>query len=708
MLISLEWLNELIDLKTVNFEDLLETLTLGGFEVENSYELNINNKKDTIIDITTTPNRSDTLSFKGIAKEISSLANKFSKLSKYGNKICDTERLILNSILKIPNLEKEKKNYSIFCTITVENIKTFYSPNWLKQKLLRIGIEPSNNILDLKDYIRLETGYPFELYDLDKIRLAINNKNFKLSLNCEKLLEPFQGSNNFQFTGNSNVLVLKANQELLSIAGILVNKKFEYDNYSKSLLIEASIFNAKQIRQLSRTIRVRTDRSSLYEKELNSTYLVESLCRFLYLLKSLDNKIHINIHTAANFNKIEPTIIRLDYQTVIQILGPIIINKTNKFDKLSPLNISNYLTRLNFLFNFDKLNLIWEVKVSLQRSDDIKREIDIIEEIARLHGFNNFATILPDLHQIGKEDFSYQIRKKITSHFLNEGFNEIITYSLINLGNNEEISIINSLSKDYSLLRSTLLQNLIYVWQENSNQATLNLEAFEYGHVFLPSKSIIPIESEQIGGIFGSVKMKNEWSSNVTTLSWFEAKGKLEQLFNKLNLFVYWKKGLPKIYNEILHPYRTSKLYLIPGIALGVFGQINPILANKLNISTKLYLFEFNLEIIKNDYKYKKLLNYNIYSLYPKVFKDLSFVISKKINFTKIKNLIFSISPKVLISIDLLDEYKGNFIPETMTSLCIQFTFQSNEKTLLTKEVEEILKNIRFVLIEEFNCSIRS
>jgi phenylalanyl-tRNA synthetase beta chain len=501
---------------------------------------------------------------------------------------------------------------------------------------------------------------------------------------------------------------LKVKQEILSIAGILVNKKFEYDNNTKSLLIEASIFNAKQIRQLSRTIKVRTDRSALYEKELNSTYLIESLCRFIYLLKSLDNKIHINIHTVANFSTIEPNIICLDYQTVIQILGPIINNKTNKFDKLSPINISNYLTRLNFLFNFDQLNLIWEVKVSSQRSTDIKREIDLVEEIARLHGFNNFATILPSLPQIGKEDFSYQIRKKITSHFLNEGFNEIMTYSLVNLKNNEEISIINSLSKDYSFLRSTLLQNLIHVWEENSNQATLGLEAFEYGHVFLPSKSFLPIESEQVGGIFGSVKMKNEWSSSETILSWFEAKGKLEQLFNKLNLFVYWKKGLPKIYNEILHPYRTSKLYLIPGILLGVFGQINPRLANKLNISPKLYLFEFNLEIIKNDYKYKKLLNYNIYSLYPKVFKDLSFIISKKISFTKITNLIFSISPNVLISIDLLDEYKGNSIPETMTSLCIQFTFQSNEKTLLNKEVEEILKNIKFVLTEEFNCIIRS
>lgn len=708
MLISLDWLNELVDLKTINFEYLIETLTLGGFEVENSYELIRKNKKDIILEISPTPNRSDSLSFKGIAKEVSSLINKFSTLSKYGNEVCETEKLITNSILKISNLYNGKKNYSIFCTVTVENLTTFYSPNWLQQKLLRVGIEPCNNLLDLKHYIRLETGYPFEFYDLDKIRLALNTNNFKLSLNFEKFLESFQVSNSLQYDINSNILVLKAHQEILSIAGILVNKKFEYENNTKSLLVEASIFNSKQIRQISRTIGVRTDRSSMYEKGLNSTYLIESLCRFLYLLKSLNNKISINIHTAAAFSEIKPTIICLQYNTIIQILGPIINNKTNKFDKLSPLDISNYLTRLNFVFSFDQSNLVWRVTISLQRYDDIKREIDLIEEIARLHGFNNFATILPALFQIGKEDFSYQIRKKITSCLLSEGFNEVINYSLVNSINKGEISVINSLSKDYSLLRSTLLPNLIQLCQENSNQTTSGLEAFEYGHVFFNSTPFVSIESEQIGGIFGAVKTKTEWSNNPTILSWFEAKGKLEQLFNKLNLSVYWKAGLPKLYKGLLHPYRTSKLCLAPGLALGIFGQIDPILANKFSISPYLYLFEFNLEIIKTDYKYRKLLNYNIYCLYPKVFKDLSFVISKKISFAKIKNLIFLVAPKVLISIELLDEYKGNSIPKTMTSLCIQFTFQSNEKTLLTKEVEEIIKNIKFVLIEQFNIMIRS
>lgn len=708
MRISLEWLNELVDLKTCNLDYLIETLTLGGFEVEDSFELLVNNKNDRILDISPTPNRSDSLSIKGISKEISSLFNQSYKLSKYGVKICKIELLIKNSISKINTLDKIKKNDLILITATVENLTTFYSPAWLQQKLVRAGLEPSNNLLDLKTYITLETGYPFEFYDLDKIRLYVNDLDFKLNLNCEKFLEPFHGTNNYRYAGNSNILVLKANEEILSIAGILANKKFQYTNHTKALFIEGSIFNSKKIRQISRTIGLRTERSSIYEKGLNPSYLIESLCRLLYLLKSSNNNLIINIHTVTNYPEIKPPIICLEYKTVIEILGPVIGFKENKINILSPIDISNYLTRLHFKYIFDQSNLIWHVNICLERYEDITREIDLIEEIARLHGFNNFITIVPDIFKIGIEDFSYQIRKKITSCFLNEGFNEVINYSLGNLLNKGNISIINSLSKDYSILRSTLLPNLIQIQHENLNQAASNLEAFEYGHVFFYCDDFGLLEIEQVGGIFGATKTKTEWSNTINILSWFEGKGKLEQLFNKLNLFVYWKIGLPKLYKNILHPYRTSKLCLIPGLPLGVFGQIDPILANKLNISPQLYLFEFNLELIKNHYKYKTLLYYQIYSLYPKIFKDLSFIISKTITFNKIKNLIFSLAPTVLISIELLDEYKGKSIPKTMTSLCIQLIFQSNERTLLTKEVEKIVENIKLILTEQFKIILRS
>jgi len=707
MRISVEWLNELIDLKTLNFDYLVEKLTLGGFEVEETFELIIDNKKNTIIDVTSTANRSDSLSLKGIGKEVAALLDKTYKVSKYGNTFFETEKLIRNSVSKVNNFDITLPDCLIFLTISIENLTTLNSPKWLQQKLVTAGIEPFNNLLDFQNYICLETGYPFEFYDLDKIKSLLNDRDFKLSLKSENFSEPFQAANNSEYTINSDILVLKANTEILSIAGILVNKNFQYSNETKSLLIEGSIFNSKKIRQTSRILGVRTDRSSRYEKGLNTTYLIDSLCRLLYLLKSSNSKICIKVHTAVDFKKIEQPIISLEYKTIIEVLGPIINLKKNKISQLEPIDISNYLNRLNFLYTFDQPSLRWLVKIPLERSEDLNREIDLIEEIGRLHGFNNFLTVLPEISKIGVEDFSYQIRKKITSCFLSEGFNEVMNYSLINEVNKGSVRILNPLSQDGSILRATLFPNLIQIVSENLNQGNSNLEAFEYGHVFFDSKNLVPMEVEYVGGVFGAVKTKVEWSQASTVLSWFEAKGKLENVFNKLKLLVYWRIGLPKIYQDILHPYRTSKLYLTPGLPLGVFGQINPVLANKLNISAKLYLFEFNLELLRDEFKYKKLSYYKNYSLYPKIIKDLSFIISQNITFEKIKNTIFSITPNFLISIELLDEYQGKSIPKQMTSLCIQLIFQSNEKTLINKEIETIIETIKLVLIEQFNIIIR-
>jgi phenylalanyl-tRNA synthetase beta chain len=707
MRISVEWLNELINLKTLNFDYLVEKLTLGGFEVEESFELIIDNKKDTIIDVTSTANRSDSLSLKGIGKEVAALFDKPYNISKYTSDFFEVEKLIKKSLAKVNVCDKKKKNCSVFLTIEIENLTNLNSPKWLQQKLRRAGIEPFNNLLDLQNYIFLETGYPFEFYDLDKIISILNDRDFTLSLKSENFSKPFQGANNSEYYLNSDILVIKANDEILSIAGILVNKNFQYMNDTKSLLIEGSIFNSKQIRQTSRILGLRTDRSSRYEKGVNSSYLIESLCRLLYLLKISNNKISIKINTATHYKEIEQPIISLKYNTIIEVLGPIIYLKKNEISKLQSIDISNYLNRLNFTYTFDQHNLIWFVKIPIERYDDITREIDLIEEIGRLHGFNNFITVLPEISKVGVEDFSYQIRKKITSCFLSEGFNEVMHYSLVNEPNKSSVQIFNPLSQDSSILRSTLLPNLIQTISENLNQTGSNLEAFEYGHVFFGSKNSAPIEIEQVGGIFGAVKTKLEWANTSNILSWFEAKGKLENVFNKLNLFIYWRIGLPKIYKNILHPYRTGKLYSAPGLAVGVFGQINPILADQLNISSQLYLFEFNLELLKDDFKYKKLPFYKNYSLYPKIVKDLSFIISQNITFEKIKTTIFLIGPKFLTSIELLDEYRGKSIPKTMTSLCIQLTFQSNEKTLINKEIETIIEMIQIILIEEFKIIIR-
>ena len=203
----------------------------------------------------------------------------------------------------------------------------------------------------------------------------------------------------------------------------------------------------------------------------------------------------------------------------------------------------------------------------------------MIEEIGRLHGFNNFLTTLPKINTIGNEDPTYQTRKKITSCLLNLGFNELIHYSLVNKTTflDNEIKLINPLLSDCSNLRSSLLPSLILTVQENLKQGNLFIEGFEYGHVFSEDRGKNFKEREYVSGIFGGIKTKLTWSRSEEALTWFEAKGKMEQLFKQLNVLTYWKT-LVSNNDKILHPYRSAEIFLPNGQKLGIFGQIHPIL----------------------------------------------------------------------------------------------------------------------------------
>ena len=705
MQISLKWVNELVNIKTVNLDYLIEKLTLGGFEVEEIIDVEINGKKIITLDISATANRSDSLSIKGISKEIATLLNKPYKTSKYLTKNWDINNLKHNSIFQ-PN---ELNNYSTFLTVTVEHLNNFNSPTWLKQKLISSGLVPANNLLDFQNYILLESGYPFEFYDLDKIRSKVNNSTFKLTLTKNNKYEQFLASNNLSYNLYDSILTLETNNFPLSIAGIIPHKDFCYTDQTKSLLIESSIFNSTKIRQQSRSLGLRTDRSARYEKSLKNDFLLEALYRLISLLKISNPNIICKLHTISQSREQNLQSISLDYKNISEILGPVKGYSRVNSKYITPITISNYLNRLNFKYSYDDSKLIWKVEIPTSRSDDITRQIDLIEEIGRLHGFNKFLTRLPKIKTIGIEDSSYQTRKKITACLLNAGFNELIHYSLVNETTfiNNDIKLFNPLLNDCSSLRSSLLPNLIKTVTENLKQGNFYVEGFEYGHIFSGNILNAFEEKEYIGGIFGGIKTKLNWSETLQSLSWFEAKGKIEHLFKQLNLIVYWKVHFNKTYNQILHPYRTAELSLVDGINLGIFGQIHPILARKLNLSTELYLFEFNLDLIKDQIKTNKLSTYKEYSLYPKIVKDLSFIVEQTISFEEIQKTLLFNGTKFLTEINLLDEYKGESVPDNHISLCLQLVFQSNEKTLQNKDVENIINELQNLLINCFNVKIR-
>lgn len=705
MYISLDWVNELVNIKKVNLKYLIEKLTLGGFEVEKTLELNINEKKKTILDISATANRADSLSVIGISKEIKALLNLSTVISNYTQNNNDFNEIVQEKLYLI----NKSVNYSTILTITVENLTDLTVPKWIKNKLFLSGIQPVNNLLDFKNYILLETGYPFEFYDLDKIKKKIKTSNFNLTLKPETKNRIFLAANDFYYQLTSELLILEANNFPLSIAGIISNKEVCYENSTKSLLIEGSIFNSAKIRQQSRILKIRTERSARYEKGLNNAFLIDSFWRLISLLKISNPNLVCKIHTTSQKKTNNILNVCLNYKKIIEILGPIKTKKNKKTTYLQPDQVSLYLNQLHFSHIFEKKTLSWQVQIPKVRMDDIEREIDLIEEIGRLHGFNSFITSLPIISKIGIEDFSYQTRKKITKCFLNEGFNELIHYSLVNKYENENatIKLINPLITDCSKLRFSLLPDLVKTITENLKQNNLKQEGFEYGHVFSCDKNFNWLEKEQIAGIFGGTKRKRNWNETAKDLSWFEGKGKMEELFKKLNIVVLWKTCSLKIYKDILHPYRTAEIYLSNHKMLGVFGQIHPSLAKKYTISSKLFLFELNFELLKNQLKNVTLTSYRQYSLYPRIVKDISFIVRQTILYDSIRQTILEYGTNFLTNIELIDKYSGNTIPDNCISLCIQLTFQSNDTTLLNKKVENILLNIQNNLEKLYSVKVR-
>ena len=705
MQISLNWVNELVNIRMVNLNYLIENLTLGGFEVEEIIDVEINGKKSVALDISATANRSDSLSIKGISKEIATLLNKPYKISKYLTNNSNT-----NNLKKKYSYQTNELNiYSTFLAVTVEHLENTTSPIWLKQILISSGIVPCNNLLDFQNYILLESGYPFEFYDLDKINSKVNNSKFKLTLAKNNKDKQFLGTNNISYNLDNSIITIEVNNFPLSIGGIIPHKDFCYNDQTKSLLIEGSIFNSTKIRQQSRYLGLRTDRSARYEKALKNDFLIETFYRLISLLKISNPNIVCKLHTISQNTEQNSQILDLEYKTINEILGPVNGYSRVNSKYITPMKISTYLNRLNFNYTYNNSKLVWKVEIPMYRSDDITRQIDLIEEIGRLHGFNKFLTRLPKIKIIGIEDDSYQTRKKITACLLDAGFNELIHYSLVNEKNfiNTDIKLFNPLLTDCSYLRSSLLPNLIKTVSENFKQGNFNVEGFEYGHVFSGNILNKFEEREYIGGIFGGIKTKINWSETAQSLSWFEGKGKIEQLFKQLNLVVYWKPYSDKTYCQILHPYRTAGLSTANGISLGIFGQIHPILARKFNISSELYLFEFNVDLVKDQIKTNKLTTYSEYSLYPKIIKDLSFIVEQKTTFEEIQRILLCNGSKFLIEVNLLDEYKGKYIPDNHTSLCLELVFQSNKKTLQNKDVENIINELQILLINCFNVEIR-
>ena len=685
MEISLKWVNELVNVETICLEELVEKLTLGGFEVEEIIETQTDEEKQISLDLSATANRSDSLSIQGVSTEIGALLDQPLEDITYVTQTRTWDTILNDFSFHLV----ENTTCQSFIALTIENLVNLTSPKWLKQKLVHSGLVPENNLQDFQNYIRLETGYPIELYDLEKIFLKSGAPDFSLSL-----------------SHTDNMKQVLINNLPIGTAGIIANQRFLCSNETRNILVEGSIFKASTIRYESKKLGLRTPRSARYEKSIKNSNLIDACYRLIALLRIENPELRCKLHTNSQAKPPKVLPIRLSYSKIKDVLGPV---SGNGSQFVSPEQVDAYLKRLTFQAEYDSTSELWEVVIPDLRSNDIINEIDLIEEVGRLHGFDRFLTQLPPTMKFGFEDGSYKIQKKITLGFLSMGLTEFIHYSLVNTQNQntKTVSLINPLVSEYSNLRSSLLPNLIQTLTTNLNQGNLAVEGFEYGHVFTQNSEGIIYEKKMVAGVFGGTKMKSSWATPAKSLTWFEAKGRLEQFFERLALVVSWKPFHFEKRSSILHSSRTSALFLNKTIKLGMFGQINSILAKKANLPTDVYLFELDFELVKKFTTETKMGIVKSYSVYPKVVKDLSFIISDSIKFEKIKKILYLNGSKFLREVTLLDAYVGTMIPKDHTSLCLQLMFQSDEETLKHEQIEKIIRSLKSTLISQFNVVIR-
>ena len=389
-------------------------------------------------------------------------------------------------------------------------------------------------------------------------------------------------------------------------------------------------------------------------------------------------------------------------ERVHQILGKI----KDGTGQLQPADMERILVALGCTINKGEKEEIWTVTVPAYRYRDLEREIDLIEEIARLYGYDNFCETLPSKTEAGYLPTEQKATREIRSAFRGSGLTELMHYSLVPTSGENQVVLANPLFVEYSALRTEMLTALLDAFQYNLEQGNGALNGFEVGKIFWKEGESLK-EKEMIAGIIGGDPSTGRWvrSGKEQPLSWFEAKGVLESVFERLNLTVEYKAD--KSENR-LHPGRTAAVWL-RGKQLGIFGQIHPQLQREKGLPEAIYLFQFDLGLIVNALSQGAgVRRFSAYSTYPAADRDIAFFAPVSVPVADIERSISKAAGGLLESVELFDEYRGVNVPEGQRSLAFRLVYRVNDRTLTDADVEPVQQKVRDALIKNFAVTLRS
>lgn len=654
---------------------------------------------DTIFDFEIHSNRPDLMSIIGIAREVAVITD--NKLRTPEIKIKEKDERIEKYITV--NIEAEDL-CPRYAGRVIKDIKIEESPLWLKWKLRLLGARPINNIVDITNFVMMETGQPLHAFDLDLV------KGKTIIVRKSRPGETICTLDDVERQLPSNSLVIADTEGAIALAGIMGGKYSEIDQNTKNVFLESAYFNSVNNRRSTAKFGIRTEASNRFEKGIDKEVQIYALDRAADLISKIAmGKISLG-KIDTNEKLYQPCKINLRIKRVNRILGQLL----DKDESKTKNKIINILDKLEFKVVEDKGEYIEVIPPSFR--GDVEREIDIIEEIARIYGYDKIKPTLfnTTIVQEGK-NFRFRVIDQVRETLIGCGLNEVITYSFVSpdifdririperhkLRNT--IKIKDPMTRDHSLMRTSLISSLLEVIKWNTNRQAELVKIFEAGKIYLPytdKPNSLPNEKLIIAGAINKTGRGDIWEKSLS-LDIFDIKGIIETVFQGLKVG-NWEVAPGN--HPAFHPLRNGKI-IIRGEEVGVFGEIHPEVINNYRIPGKVNLFEIDFENLLPNVPSD--IKFSVLPKYPSVQRDLALIVKEEILSADIIKTIKSIDEKLIKKVTLFDIFKGKQIGDGYKSLAYSVVFQAEDRTLIDQEVENTYKKIREQLITKFSAKIR-
>ena len=675
-------------------DELLEQVPPLGTAVGPSLGLD-----DQVLELAITANRPDGLSMQGIAREVAALVGGQTQIK--APEIAATSQPLPLSASDRVAVEAG----GLFSITALDGLKVAPSPLWLQQRLQKAGIRPINNIVDITNLVMLETGQPLHAFDSKRLAVIDGDSEPQLaSLGLRQALdgEEFTSLDATEHKLSPEALVVTYSNRPIALAGVMGGADEAVNEATTSIWLEAAVFAPQAVRRSARSVGLRTEASSRFEKGLPREATLAAADRAVALLMQ---------HCAANVSgrwlhqraeqPIEPLQLRRD--ALHNLLGP--VQDGEDYSDLSDDRIVQTLTALGCQLAEQIDGEGWLVTVPPSRLMDLQREVDLIEEVARLVGYDHFACHLPDPLEPGGLTPAQQVERRLRRQLCATGLQEACSFSLVPAAAGR-IPLANPLLADYGYLRDNLHGELLAAARRNLQSGQPGFWAFEIGQVF--SSDVARSARQLLAGVICGERRGERWSSSGKPQppSYHQARGLLQQALAALAIPI---EDRPLTQHPLLHPGRAAQL-VVEGRPQGWFGQLHPEQAEKLDLPQTSIIFELELDalLIAATRRNRWQPAFAPYATVPASERDLAVVVAASTHSAELLQVIRKAGKPLLEHAELVDRYEGGQLAAGQCSQAFRLRYRDASRTLTDEEVEAAHSSIRAALEKQLGALLRS